>query len=362
MTSNTLARGLVKAVAVLTGIVLLLYFLWLIQSVITYLLISLIVTMMGLPIIRFLKTKLKFRHTLAVVVTLFFFLLLILGFLSMLIPLILAQGENLSLLNTRAIEQSVIQVIDQTVVWLESHNIDSAQLLKESNLTSKLNLNFIPNFLNIILNTLSSFGLGLASVLFISFFFLKDHVMFARSIRVSLPKAHEDKIINSLEKINHLLSRYFIGLVLQLTSMFIMYLIILLIFGVQNALIIAFLCAVLNIIPYIGPLIGSVLAAVLTMMSNLGSDFQSEVLPTTLYVLIAFQVAQMIDNNLTGPLIFSNSVNSHPLEIFLVILIAGFLFGILGMIVAVPLFTILKVIAKEFFPDNKIVRIMTRNI
>lgn len=362
MTSNTLARGIVKAVAVLTGIVLVLYFLWLIQSVITYLLISLIVTMMGLPIVRFLKNKCKFKHVPAVAVTLFLFLLLMLGFLSMLIPLILSQGQNLSLLNTSAIEQSIIQIVDQTVQWLESHNIDSAKLLKESNLTSKLNLNFIPNFLNIILNTLSSFGLGLASVLFITFFFLKDHAMFTRSIRVCLPKAHEDKIINSLEKINHLLSRYFIGLVLQLSSMFVMYLIVLLIFGVKNALIIAFLCAVLNIIPYIGPLIGAILAAVLTMMSNLGSDFQSVVLPTTLYVLIGFQLAQVIDNNVTGPLIFSNSVNSHPLEIFLVILIAGFLFGILGMVIAVPLFTIIKVIAKEFFPDNKVVRILTRNI
>jgi predicted PurR-regulated permease PerM len=57
-------------------------------------------------------------------------------------------------------------------------------------------------------------------------------------------------------------------------------------------------------------------------------------------------VSQIIDNNLSQPI---KSVSSHPLEIFLVILIAGFLFGILGMIAAVPLYTILKVIGKEFF-------------
>jgi predicted PurR-regulated permease PerM len=57
-------------------------------------------------------------------------------------------------------------------------------------------------------------------------------------------------------------------------------------FGVPTF--IGFLCAVLNIIPYIGPLIASVLAAVLTMLSNLGSDFQTEILPTTIYVLIGF--------------------------------------------------------------------------
>ena len=135
-----------------------------------------------------------------------------------------------------------------------------------------------------------------------------------------------------------------------------------LIFGIPNALIIAFLCAVLNIIPYVGPLIASLLAALLTMLSNLGSDFQSQILPTTIYVLIGFWIVQIIDNNVSQPIIFSKSVSSHPLEIFLVILIAGFIFGILGMIVAVPLYTIVKVISKEFFPENQIVKLLTKDI
>ena len=134
------------------------------------------------------------------------------------------------------------------------------------------------------------------------------------------------------------------------------------IFGIDNALIIAFLCAVLNIIPYIGPLIGSILAAILTMISNLGGDFQTEILPLTIYVLIGFWIVQIIDNNVSQPLIFSSSVNSHPLEIFLVILIAGFMSGILGMILAVPIYTILKVIGKEFFPENKVIKVLTKNI
>ena len=138
--------------------------------------------------------------------------------------------------------------------------------------------------------------------------------------------------------------------------------IVLLIFGIDNAFVIAFLCAVLNIIPYVGPLIASILAALLTMINNIGGDFQTEILPVTIYVLIGFWIVQIIDNNVCQPLIFSNSVNSHPLEIFLVILIAGFLFGIMGMIIAVPLFTMLKVVGKEFLPDNKIVQMLTKKI
>jgi predicted PurR-regulated permease PerM len=135
-----------------------------------------------------------------------------------------------------------------------------------------------------------------------------------------------------------------------------------LIFGVENSFIIAFLCAILNIIPYVGPLIGSLLAAILTMISNLGNDFQTEILPTTIYVLLGFWIVQIVDNNVCQPIIFSKSVKSHPLEIFLVILIAGFLFGIVGMIIAVPLFTILKVFGKEFLPENKIIQQLTKNI
>jgi predicted PurR-regulated permease PerM len=98
------------------------------------------------------------------------------------------------------------------------------------------------------------------------------------------------------------------------------------------------------------------------MINNLGGDFQTELVPTTLFVLVSFWIVQLIDNNISQPFIFSKSVNSHPLEIFLVIITSGFLFGITGMIIAVPFYTILKVVAKEFLPENKIIQIITKNI
>ena len=361
MTSKTIANGILKAIGVLAAVFIGLYFLWQIQSVLIYLLVAMILTLIGNPMMAFFKSRFKFNNIFAVIATLLIFISAIAGFVLMSVPLIVNQGQNLALLNTRAIEENITQLVTQITIFLESHHIDSSQLLK-ANVTSKLNFNFIPNFLNAILGTLSSFGIGLASVLFITFFFLKDTNLFINGFKEIIPDAHEEKILNSLNKINHLLSRYFIGLLIQLFIIFILYLVVLLIFGVPNAFVIAFLCAVLNIIPYIGPLIGSVMAAILTMLSNLGNDFQSEILPTTIYVMIGFWIVQVIDNNVSSPLIFSNSVKSHPLEIFLVILIAGFLFGILGMIIAVPLYTILKVVGKEFLPENKIVQLLTKNI
>jgi len=362
ITSKIVANGILRAIGFLLLAAVSLYFLYLIQSIIIYLVVSLILTLIGNPILDFFKKRLKFKHTLATIATLFIYVLFIAGFVLMFIPLISAQGENLSLLKTAEIEKNITQLVNQTAAFLESHNIDSSAMLKEVNLTSKINFNFIPNFLNTILGTISSFGIGLASVLFITFFFLKDRILFIIAIKKLIPDNQEEKILNSAHKINHLLSRYFIGLLLQLSILFVLYTIVLSIFGIPNFIIIAFLCAVLNIIPYIGPLIASILAAFLTMLSNLGSDFQTEILPTTLYVLLGFWIIQVIDNNLSSPIIFSKSVSSHPLEIFLVILIAGFLSGILGMIIAVPLYTIFKVIGKEFFPENVLIKILTKDI
>jgi len=362
ITSKIIANGILRAIGFLVLAAISLYFFYLIQSVLIYLVVALILTLIGSPILEFFKKRLKFKHMLATIATLFIFILIIAGFVLMFIPLISSQGENLSLLNTAEIEKDINQLINQTAAFLESHNIDSKQMLKEANISSKINFNFIPNFLNMLLGTISSFGIGLASVLFITFFFLKDRLLFIAGAKKMIPSGQEDKTINSIHKINHLLSRYFIGLLLQLFIIFILYVIVLLIFGIPNLLIIAFLCAVLNIVPYIGPLIASVLAAILTMLSNLGSDFQTEILPTTIYVMIGFWIVQVLDNNISSPIIFSKSVSSHPLEIFLVILIAGFLSGILGMIIAVPLYTIIKVIGKEFFPENVVIKLLTKNI
>lgn len=362
MTSNTIASGIVKAILVLTGIALLLYFLYQIQVILIYVVVSIILTMIGTPIIDFLKKKLKFKNTLAVMTTLFFYALLVFGFIMMFIPLVTTQGQKLSLLNVHEFQTQLNQLTFQAKQYLLEKGLDGDKLLKDYNVMSKFNFGFLSDFLNSLVSTISNIGMGIASVFFITFFFLKEREGFIKLFRYVIPDKHEDKILNSIEKINELLSRYFLGLLAQLFIVFVLYLIVLLIFGIENATIIALLCAILNIIPYIGPLIASVLAVTLSLLGNFDGHFTSILLSDSIYVLIGFFVVQLIDNNISQPFIFSNSTKSHPLEIFLIILIFGILFGIAGMIVAVPLYTILKVIAKEFMPDNKIIQSLTKDL
>ena len=209
---------------------------------------------------------------------------------------------------------------------------------------------------------MGNFTIGLFSVTFISFFFLKDSHILENTILVFVNDKSEKELKKSFEKIKNLLSQYFLGLLLQISILLIMYGIILLIFGIKNAIVIAFLCAMLNLIPYIGPLIGAVLMIFLTMTSNLEADFSSVILPKTIYVMIGFFIGQLIDNFLSQPIIFSKSVKSHPLEIFIVILAGGTLMGTSGMIIAIPLYTSLKVIFKAFLSENKIVKSITKDL
>lgn len=360
MNSKTISNGILRALGIILGIALIIYFFYQVRSVIIYIIVAAVLSLIARPIIRFLKRKLKFPNTLAVVTAMVLFLGMLFGLFSMFVPLIAKQSQNLSLLDVNQLQGKLQDLLHQVNEYFSARGINVFEQLKSMDLFS--NFKAIPNLLNNIIGVLGSLSIGLFSVLFISFFFMKDSQLLHRGMMVLTPDKTQSRFAASLEKIEDLLSRYFIGLVTQITILFVLYTIILLIFGVDNAVVIAFLCALLNLIPYVGPLIGGMLMLLLTMTSHLDQDFQTEILPTTIYVMIGYVIAQLVDNFFSQPFIFSQSVKSHPLEIFLVIIIFGLLFGVTGMIVAVPAYTAIKVILKEFLSDNKIVKSLTKDL
>lgn len=362
MNSKTLANGILRALGIILAITLVLYFLLKIQSVIIYVAIAAVISLIGRPIILFLRRKLKFNNTISVVVTMFLLLGLLVGLVGLFIPLIVEQGHNLSLLNIEQLQINVEDLYDQIITYFEFNNIDVEQSIKDSNVLSKLDFAIIPDFLNSFVSGLGSFSIGLFSVLFISFFFLKDSKLFEDGIMTFVPSGNEERSKRSINAIKDLLSRYFVGLIFQILILFIIYTVVLLIFRIDNAIVIAFLCALLNLVPYVGPLVSGFLIMLLSMSSNLGESFSDVILPKTTYVMIGFVIAQLVDNFFSQPYIFSKSVKLHPLEIFLVIIITGILFGIVGMIVAIPMYTAIKVILKEFLSDYNIVKKFTKGL
>lgn len=352
-----IANGIIRAVVTLLLAALLLYALYLLKSLIIYIVISLVITLIGKPIVRFLYKKVRIRNrVICVVITMLLFLIISLGVFSLFIPLLIAQSQSLSLLDIDQLKINMEHLMQQIV---DNLGIEKVPPLDVSKMLKAIDF---PGIINSTVGFIGSFGMGFFSVLFISFFFLKDGSKMLQSILALISRSHIEQSEASIEKTNDLLSRYFVGIILQIGILFVIYTIVLLIFGVQNAFIIAFLCSLLNLIPYIGPVIGFGLMAFLTMTGFIGNDFSTVMLPKTIYVMIGFLIGQLIDNFFSQPLIFSNSVKSSPLEIFLVIIASGTLFGITGMVVAVPAYTVIKVVLKEFFDGNKFVNYLTKNM
>lgn len=359
MNPKEVTRAIVQAFLIIVLLIGLYQVVVSIQSVIFYLLIAAVVSLIGRPIAQLLK-RVKFGNTLSSVMTIAILMTTFFGIVSLLLPVIFEQAKNLSLLNVNAFEATATKLINELSIYLRDYGVDLQSWVDHS--LAEVDYSFLPDAINTVLNGLSGFTIGVFSVIFISFFFLKDSGLLERMVMVFVTDKNVKRVEKSILSIKNLLSRYFIGLLVQITVLFIIYTLVLLIFGIPNAVTIALVCALLNIIPFLGPIIGSVLIIFLTMTSNLDASFASVTLPKTIYVLIGFTIGQLIDNFLTQPYVFSTSVKSHPLEIFIVILIGGLLFGPLGMIIAVPSYTALKVIFKEFYAHNKIVKALTKNI
>ena len=362
METKNISQGIINAILKLGLISLGIFLLIELKVLLVYLVVAAIISLIGRPIVLFLKNKLKFNNLLAASFSLLVLVGVLFGIISLFIPLVIQQGENLSLLNVDELEYKLEKLMNEISLFFNLDPTNIAQYSSLKNIINTDNLGAIPEFLNHLLSILGSFTIGLFSVTFISFFLLKDSHILENAILVFVNDKSEGRLKKSFEKIKNLLSRYFLGLLLQISILLIMYSIILLIFGIKNAIVIAFLCALLNLIPYIGPLIGAVLMMFLTMTSNVEADFSAVILPKTIYVMIGFFIGQLIDNFFSQPFIFSNSVKSHPLEIFIVILAGGTLMGTTGMIVAIPLYTALKVIFKTFMSENKIVRSLTQDL
>lgn len=243
----------------------------------------------------------------------------------------------------------------------ENDNASFFDKTKES-LYSFLNPSIIPKLLTSIIGTLGNFVIGLFSVVFIAFFFLKEQGLFNNMIATIIPDKYEKQSFEALTETSNLLIRYFIGVLLQMTIITLFVSILLSILGVKNALLIGFFAALMNVIPYVGPIIGAGFAVIITTSSNLDVSFYDVLLPQLIKVFGVFATMQMLDNFILQPNIFSKSVKAHPLEIFIVILIGAKIGGVGGMVLAIPVYTVLRVVLKVFLSEFKVVQRITRGL
>ena len=349
------SQDLVKSIIILSAIALIILFLFKIRLGLLYIFISIILTLIITPFNKLLKNKLKIGNSLSSLLS----LTMLISFLSLLIvlfvPVLTKQGKNLSLLNTSEFREKIQSTITGLKDYFENQNISIIDFISDLNIISEIDFSFVTKLFNSIISQIGSFSIGVLSVMFITFFLLKDgNIIFNKIIKL-FPKKHVNKLSKSFIKIENLLTRYFIGVSLQILILFSFYLALLLIIGIENAFAIAFICAILNIIPYLGPLISIILMIILSVTSSLDIFLINDFINNSLWLFTGFVFIQLIDNFLLQPYIFSSSVKSHPLEVFIVIISAGLLFGIFGLIIAIPVYTTLKVIYQSFFDTKKMI-------
>ena len=306
--------------------------------------------------------KLTFLISLVLLWVIFF------GFFRIFIPIVAREANELSRIDADTFIERLQQPIDKVENVFEHFQVsgNNGQSLTEyikTRLISVLDFSFVSNLFGTLASVLGNIFVAVFSISFITFFLLKDQNLITETIVLLVPAKHETNVRHAMHSVKKLLSRYFIGIGLQVTCILILLTIGLTIAGLgfKRSLLIGLIAAILNVIPYLGPLIGTSLGILLGVAFNIHLEFAA-LLPLAGYMLIVFMAVQLIDNFLFQPLIFSNSVNAHPLEIFLVILLAGSMAGVTGMILAIPGYTILRVFAKEFLNNFRVVKKLTENI
>lgn len=349
------------------------FLLWYFSSIVTYILISAVLSLMGKPIVDGLcRIKIKgwgIPRSLGAAVALIAIWMFFIAFFRIMIPLVVNQFNELGTVDVNAMVDSFSQPIDKLQLLIQKYLPASAQnfslkIFITSKITTFFSVSMITSFFSSTANLMVDLFIALFAISFITYFFLKDDSLFYEGITILFPEKFEKQIDHALSSINILLRRYFIGLMLESIAIMILDTIGLSLIGInfQTAIVIGLISAILNVIPYIGPLVGAIIGVLIGLTTNINLMDSSQLFHLAFLILLAFLIIKLIDDIVLQPIIYGNSIKAHPLEIFLVLLIAGSIAGILGMLLAIPSYTVLRVFAKEFFNNFRVVQKLTEKI
>jgi predicted PurR-regulated permease PerM len=362
-----------RSLLMLAGVILLGLLVWRFSSIVAYILIASVLALITRPLVRLLgKIRIgrwQIPVSLRALITLLSIWALFFGFFRVFIPLVANEAQELSSIDTALIIEAFEKPIVNLEQWYEKLNLrgeDGLTLREEmqGGLVSVLNITVITDLIATLASILGNFAWAIFAISFITFFLLREDRLITEYIVTVVPEKKVEAFRHALDSTKHLLRRYFLGILLQMTGILILVTLGMTIVGVgfRHGLVIGLLAAVLNIIPYLGPWIGAFLGILLGIATHLDMDITTQLLPLIGYMTLVFAITQLTDNLVFQPVIFGTSVYAHPIEIFIVIMMAGSLAGIVGMILAIPSYTVIRVFAKEFFNNFRVVQKLTEKI
>lgn len=342
---------------------------WWLKSILIYILIAVVVSLIAKPVVTLMKSlSIKGRHLpdwLLAAVSLIVIMALAGTFIFLLFPLVnsLLQGINIDE-TVRSIASPLAELnIRLREAFPKLGEDFRIEVAAGKELMHLFDFSAFSSWLGSAASIISSAGVAIFSITFISFFFIKDDGLFTQIVCSVVPDKHEKTTEKAIDDIGNLLSRYFIGVTIEVIGVALLNFLGLWLIariGINGAICIAIITGILNIIPYIGPLmgcaVGTILATIIKFSSvtPVGLDMGFWGFAAVVLAILCF--TQIVDNLLYQPVIYSTSIKSKPLEIFIVLLLVGHIGGPFAMIVAIPLYTVVRVIAFRFFRNVKAIR------
>ncbi len=361
-----------KSILVFFGILVIGFFFWYFSTILVYILIAGIISLMGKPLMTLLK-KVKYKKfilpvSVRALITLTVFWIIIIYFFKIMVPIVVYQANQFSEIDMDQIENNIQPSINEVGKMIHQENFLEEQKISEyisGKVSGFLNVSNLSSFFSFVSAMLGNIFIAAFSITFIVFFFLMDDEMFYRIILFFVPDKYDDRFLKALKEIQKLLSRYFVGLGVEsflVAALRVLAFHFILGMSFSDSLVIGIFSGIINVVPFVGPIIGTIFSVLFTIVISFNSPLPYALGYEILFVVIIYLVVQLIDNFLFQPYIYSKSVKAHPLEVFLVILMAGSIAGIPGMILGIPVYTALRVMANEFFSKFKAVRDITQNL
>ncbi|MBP3565118.1 MAG: AI-2E family transporter [Alistipes sp.] len=354
--------------ALLTAAIL--FLVWYFSAVVIYILVAAVLAIMGRPLVNWLSRqhigKFLMPRWVAATITLIVIAVIFTSVFSLFIPLVFNKINEFAHLDFKQVLASVEEPISHAQTYLQrTFALPETQFSLSDTLISSLkefiNYNTLNSTFTSIINIALSTLISVFSIAFITFFFLKEDGLFYSMVTAMFPDRLQANVTRALDSISVLLARYFTGIFTESLILMVIISTIMILFGMKtdNALLIGLVMGVMNVIPYAGPLMGGILSAFIGIVTPIAGYTATH---TAMIICITLFCIKGFDDFVLQPTIYSERVKAHPLEIFLVILIAGYMAGILGMLFAIPSYTVLRVLAKEFFSEFSLVQKLTQNI
>ncbi len=347
------------------------FIVWYFRDVVVYILVAGVLSLIGSPLISAIKKIHIKGHWIPDWAAAALALVIIFGIFAAIVTLIVPIFSNLvreiSSLNMSGSVKSLSVPLHEVNSFLSERFPELGPDFKIENvlveqLQKLLNVSMFSSIITSVTSFIAKTGVALFSIVFISFFFFKDQRLFHKIVAALVPDKSEKDAIDALGDIQVLLSRYFIGLLGEVCAVALINFIGLIAvarMGFNTSVSIAFITGLMNIVPYVGPIAGGAIGVIIAVVMKytsagaIGLDVNFWIF--VLILVAIFCITQLVDNYLLQPTIYSNSIKAHPLEIFIVFLMAGHLGGIIGMLVAIPAYTVIRVIAGRFLRNVKFI-------